>query len=287
MRRAALLSLLMLLPLLTPPAEAASPTSPPAALQGERVAVPALLAEMREALLPLREDPGVRGDYAALAAAHRLPTSVEGLAEYIAVRAAFEATRSGGWWGVQWTITDKEPTSADIWTAWAAGEPTVLAECDEISALFAVVARQLGADRVGLFWPTSNHTVAVWTVSGVRVVVPTTPIFLSPGQTLGTGEMDPHTQRTIYTYGETDGALGTSLPGAAARRMLAQVRWYAAASPAVSQRLRDLREEAHLSGWSGAELAEATAGMEIGVSRRADLEAIAAFRAEAVAARGR
>ena len=53
--------------------------------------------------------------------------------------------------------------------------PSATAECDELSALFAFFTHRLGVDDVGLFWPTGNHVVAVWTVEGsegpVRIVV--------------------------------------------------------------------------------------------------------------------
>jgi hypothetical protein len=81
--------------------------------------------------------------------------------------------------------------------------------------------------RVGLFWPTSNHTVAVWTAPGadrkaVRIVVPTSQIFLTPSASLGTAEFDPWKQRTIYDYLRRDFASTADLPAALARYFLSQ-----------------------------------------------------------------
>lgn len=257
-------------------------------VQGERVPVGALLDAVRLELAPLRDDAALRAEYAALAEAHRLPDGDAAWAEYLAVRTAFEATRSGGWWHVAWAITDKEPTSRHIWDAWSGwpGGPaaglSAVAECDEISALFSVTARALGADRVGLFWPTTNHTVAVWTPpqSRARVVVPTTPIFLSPGETIGTTEMDPHAQRTIYTYSSTDGAFQATLPGELARFFHIQARRYAGASAETNQALRDLRERAYGQGWTLAQVHRAADDIAQRARRPADRRAVDAFRVE-------
>jgi hypothetical protein len=122
-----------------------------------------------------------------------------------------------------------------IWAQWSAAPPpsavapTASAECDELSALFSVVARELGVRRVGLLWPASNHTVAVWTATGenrkpVRIVVPTSQIFLTPFAGLGTAEFDPWKQRTIYDYVRRDFGSKADLPAALARYFLSQAR---------------------------------------------------------------
>ena len=72
---------------------------------------------------------------------------------------------------------------------------------------------------MGLFWPFPNHTVAVWVlhpVEGpvVRVVVPTSQIFLGVTDTLNTRTFDPWHQKTIYEYTRRDVAgLRTSCRG--------------------------------------------------------------------------
>ena len=83
--------------------------------------------------------------------------------------------------------------------------------------------------RAGLLWPTPNHTVAVWTATGadrkpVRVVVPTSQIFLTPSASLGTAEFDPWKQRTIYDYDRRDFAPTASLPATLARWFLSQAK---------------------------------------------------------------
>jgi len=78
--------------------------------------------------------------------------------------------------------------------------PTATAECDELSALFAFLAGRAGVRSIGLLWPYPNHTVAVWTVGSVRVVIPTTQIFLEESDYWGTKKFDPWRQKAIYEY---------------------------------------------------------------------------------------
>ena len=63
--------------------------------------------------------------------------------------------------------------------------------------------------NVGLFWPYSNHTVAVWTVrqaaaKDIRIVVPTSQIFLTEVDLFDTKKFDPWHQKTIYEYTRRD-----------------------------------------------------------------------------------
>jgi len=56
---------------------------------------------------------------------------------------------------------------------------------------------------VGLLWPASNHTVAVWVLHPsrgpvIRIVVPTTQIFLNENDFFDTRKFDPWRQKTIY-----------------------------------------------------------------------------------------
>lgn len=177
-----------------------------------------LLSEMRTVAATSAEAPAVRADWQALVQSHGLIDTPATFAEYTAVRLAFEATRDAGLWGFQWDITHQEPNEVQIWGqvfAWRDAPVLAVAECDELSAAFASVARALGVKHVGLFWPTSNHTVAVWTTPGpagpVRVVVPTSQIFLDANATLGTRGFDPWAQRTIYDYGTRQLPLRTPL----------------------------------------------------------------------------
>jgi hypothetical protein len=131
---------------------------------------------------------------------------------------------------------------------------TATAECDELSALFAFVAQRIGLGRsetseVGLFWPTGNHVVAVWTIDPkaehpVRVVVPTSQIFLDADQSLGTEGFDPWTQKRIFDYRHQDVPAELELPAPLASYFVLQVRRYGGRSRAQLQQMRNAREQA-------------------------------------------
>lgn len=233
----------------------------------DRVPVRDLFAALSGEADLLAMDETVREDYRRLMLANDLPDDDALLADYLRIRIAFEATRAGGLWGLRWRVTDQLPQSDRIWGQWDAlpssvgdvmPSTTAVAECDELSALFAVVARGLGLSarsRVGLFWPTSNHTVAVWTIlpakgSGtagdapaeVRIVVPTSQIFLDGAQSLGTRGFDPWTQPKIFPYARQDVAGDRMLPAALARYFVRQVRHHAAEPQGLLQTARNRRE---------------------------------------------
>lgn len=180
------------------------------------------------------------------------------LASFSRVRLAFEATRDGGLWGLRWAITDKMPWSDEIWRQWRSAPslendadavlfgteaPTATAECDELSALFALIARDLGVDGfVGLHWPYWNHTVAVWQLShgraaSVRILVPTSQVFLSREATLGTRELP--TQRVVFPYVRVDLRPESLLPGALARFLLHRLELFGAEPDAALQARRN------------------------------------------------
>jgi len=176
------------------------------------------------------EDDDVRAHWQRLVGTHGLADTPAAYAEFVRVRLAHETFRAGGWAGLRWTVTDQPPSSVRIWAAWGRTPTGALdAECDELSAIFAVAARELGVDHVGLFWPTWNHTVAVWTTPGAdgepaRVVVPTSQIFLTPQAGLGDPTFDPWDQRRIYDYGADDLPGDTVLPAALTAQILAGAR---------------------------------------------------------------
>lgn len=231
----------------------------------DRVPVRDLFAALAQEADRLAASQPVRDEFRRLMQAHDLPDDDALLADYLRVRIAFEATRAGGLWGLQWRVTDQLPQSDRIWAQWHAlalpadGTPpvsTATAECDELSALFAVVARGMGLStrsRVGLFWPTHNHTVAVWTIlpaptaSGntpaeVRIVVPTSQIFLDGAQSLGTRAFDAWTQPRIFPYARRDIADDHALPAALARHFVQQVRRHAGDPQGLLQTARNRRE---------------------------------------------
>lgn len=217
----------------------------------------ALFAVIAAELPALAAAPAVREDWRRLRLRHDLPEDDALYADFVRVRLAFEATRAGGLWGLEWRITDREPRSDAVWAQWrtakaivdAPPSTTATAECDELSALFAVVAHGLGLSRrsrVGLLWPTANHTVAVWAFDApggreVRVVVPTSQIFLDDMQSLDTDAFDPWVQKRLYDYTRRDAAQ-TRLPAPLARRFVAEARRSGGLSRGDLQALRNRRE---------------------------------------------
>lgn len=245
----------------------APPPEPPAFVGRETVRVDELLAALREELARVAESPAVAADYQALLARFGLEHSPELELDYVRVKLAFEATRDGGWWGLHWAITNEQPNSDKIWAAWQAlefpepvptqterlhvPEVTAIAECDELSALFAFVARRLGLSReseVGLLWPTGNHVVAVWTIHPkreipVRVVVPTSQIFLDDEQSLATEGFNPWRQKRIYDYRRQDAAESLTIPGPLASAFVQTFRDFGARSQAELQAARNHKRE--------------------------------------------
>jgi len=202
----------------------------------ENISYQEFIASLERIALDLEESPIFKQEFQALRQSHSIADHDHVYREFVRVRMVFEATRDSGLWQIRWSITDREPNSDSIWRQWSVGNQieggkhvNAIAECDEISALFAFIVRDLGVKNVGLFWPTSNHTVAVWvseTNQGkpVRVVVPTTQIFLSPIATLGTDEFDPYKQKNIYNYGRQDISDDFQIPADLAKWMIAQLQ---------------------------------------------------------------
>jgi hypothetical protein len=240
-------------------AEIAAPP-PPFAGRSE-VALHEVVAEMSAIADAMIEMPSVRDDFAALARRHGLRDDAATLRDYARIKLAFETTRDGGLWHLGWTITNRNPRSDAIWSQWADArtpegerdrEPTAWAECDELSALFAFVAHRLGVREVGLFWPTGNHTVAVWSTTGshdepVRIVVPTSQIFLDEDASLGTDGFDPWKQKKIWDYRRRDVADDHPLPAELARFFVEQARAHAGRPQVELQAERNARS-ARLGG---------------------------------------
>lgn len=180
----------------------------------------------------------IKNEFKVLVKTHKIADSSENFKEFVRVKLIFEATRDSGLWKIRWKITDQEPNSINIWNQWKRNNDssinlnnavaTAEAECDELSALFAMITRSLGVKKVGLFWPTYNHTVAVWTVKDansqdVRIVVPTSQIFISDKASLGTFEFDPYQQKIIYDYNNKDIPNNFELPSPLVKEMIKQI----------------------------------------------------------------
>ncbi len=206
----------------------------------EQVRSDELFAELETIALQLETQAAVKADFAALVESHKLSGEATQFHDYVRVRLAFELTRDGGLWGIRWDITNESPNSEKVWAQLAALEideshrlgathASAVAECDELSALTAYVARRLGVRHLGLFWPEWNHVVTVWTTAGaegeeVRVVLPTSQIWLESDQTIGTRGFNPYKQRHIYEYRRRDLAEEFVVPVAVARAMVRGVQ---------------------------------------------------------------
>ncbi|HKW32425.1 MAG TPA: hypothetical protein VJN92_05445 [Candidatus Acidoferrum sp.] len=195
----------------------------------------------------------MRLGFKSFIAAHRLSPESIRYPDYVLIRLLFEATRDAGLWNVHWNITDQPPNSDNIWRQWRAvtkpsvWEPTATAECDELSALFSFLVEHTGVKTVGLFWPAPNHTVAVWVVRPVsspviRVVVPTSQIFLTETDLFDTKKFDPWRQKTIYEYTRRDVPDSFEIPKPLVDFFIQQLDKYAGATDSTLQRLRYLRD---------------------------------------------
>ena len=197
----------------------------------------------------------LRKEFLDLQKSHGVSSGEQVYRDFVRVRLAFEATRDSGLWQIRWAITGKEPNSDSIWAQWVSlfepqysseelAQPTATAECDELSALFAFISRGLGVKSVGLFWPTWNHTVGVWTTvdnhgKPVRIVVPTSQIFVSATASFGTKEFDPYKQKVIYEYNRKDVMKDHKIPKKLAEMMILQVKEYGAKSSSYLQARRN------------------------------------------------
>jgi hypothetical protein len=226
-----------------------------------------LIAALHEKARSLENSSGMRSSFQTFIAAHHLSPNSIRYSDYVMARLLFEATRDAGLWNLHWSITDQPPNSDRIWQQWkVAGRPSVLkstaaAECDELSALYAFFAEREGLKSVGLFWPYANHTVAVWTLHPtagpvIRVVVPTSQIFLTESDMFDTRKFDPWRQKTIYEYTRRDAPDSYEFPKPLFDFFLQQVDKYAGASDGTLQRLRYLREAVMLRAWTPEQAAQ-------------------------------
>jgi hypothetical protein len=232
-----------------------------AASSPQAVPLAQFMSAIREKAKGLESSSGMRLAFRSfLASRHLSPDSVR-YSDFVIIRLLYEATRDAGFWNMHWSITDQPPNSDRIWSQWKAvlrpspSEPTAIAECDELSALYAFLVERSGVKSVGLFWPTANHTVAVWVLkpaSGpvVRVVVPTSQIFLEETDSFDTRKFDPWRQKTIYEYTRRDAPDTLELPKPLVDFFLKQVDIYGGASDATLQRLRYVRDAVFVRTWT-------------------------------------
>jgi hypothetical protein len=244
---------------------AALSAADPTPLPATETTVAQLLDAIRAKAKILQNNAEMKAAFQAFTSKFRLQAATVSLSDYVVARLMFEATRDAGLWNLHWAITDRPPNSDNIWRQWKTVRsvslltPTAVAECDELSALYAFLAERAGVKGVGLLWPYPNHTVAVWelrqSAHPVRVVIPTTQIFLDEFDYWGTKKFDPWRQKEIYEYTRRDVPDSFELPKPLFEFFLQQVDKYAGASDAVLQLLRYYRESVFLRGWTPEEAA--------------------------------
>jgi hypothetical protein len=208
--------------------------------------------------------------------------------DYVLARLIYESARDAGFWNLHWTITNQEPNSDQIWKQWKNvtaplyQRPTASAECDELSALYAFLMRRTGVHDVGLLWPYPNHTVAVWVVhprdhAPVRVVVPTSQIFLDVTDSFATRKFNPWRQKAIHEYDRSDVPGTFLIPKPLFDFFLAQIDKYGGASDSTLQQIRYLREGVFLHYWTP-EAAAQNALLRKSELKNAPPEDLAAFQ---------
>lgn len=247
-----------------------------------------LVAEVRARAKTLENSSGMHQSFRSFTSAYKIAPASISYSDFVIVRLVYEATRDAGFWNMHWTITDMPPNSDRVWSQWKSLKvvsplaPTASAECDELSALFSFLVERAGVRTVGLFWPYSNHTVAVWVLhpaggADVRVVVPTSQIFLGVNDSFGTKKFDPWHQKTIFEYKRRDAPDSFELPKPLFDYFLQQVDKYGGASDSTLQQIRYLREGVFLKYWT------AEAAARDALTRKNDLgsgpaEDLAAFQ---------
>ncbi len=248
----------------------------------------------------LEASSGLRQDFRSFLSAHNLPPDSVRYHDYVVAHVLFEATRDAGFWNMHWSITDQPPNSDSVWRQWRSVNqpstlrPTATAECDELSALYAFLVERAGVKPIGLFWPYANHTVAVWTMrpaagAVVRVVIPTSQIFLDQTDTFDTRKFDPWHQKIIYEYTRRDVPDSFEFPKPLFDFFLRQLNKYGGASEATLQQLRYLREGVFLKAWTPEDAARTaiTKRNNLGSGPAEDLAAFQDFAQDMRAATGR
>jgi hypothetical protein len=243
------------------------PGQPPAVVQPDKdqqilpTTVGDLVRAVRAKAKALENSSGMRSSFQSFTSAYKIAPDSISYPDFVIARMFYEAARDAGSWNMHWTITNMPPNSDRIWGQWKAVRgvsprtPTASAECDELSALYAFLVERAGVRSVGLFWPYPNHTVAVWVLhpanrGEVRVVVPTSQIFLEVTDSFGTRKFNAWHQKTIFEYKRRDVPDSFELPRPVYDYFLRQVDKYAGASDSTLQEIRYLREGVFLKYWT-------------------------------------
>ena len=267
---------------------AAEPKLAPAAKSTAGVKLADLVLQLQGKAKILEASSGMKQGFESFTASYQLPPGSVKYSDYALARLLFEAARDAGFWNLHWKITNREPNSDNIWHQWKDMQspsplsPTAIAECDELSALYAFLAGRTGVRGMGLFWPYGNHTVTVWMLhppkqTVVRVVVPTTQIFLSESDLFGTKSFDAWKQKNIYEYTRLDVPDSFEIPKLLADFFLKQVDKYAGASNAALQKLRYLRDGVFLKSLTPEQAASAALKIREDVGSRGAVEDLAAY----------
>jgi hypothetical protein len=111
----------------------------------------------------------------------------------------------------------------------------------------------------------------------VRVVVPTSQIFLEVNDSFATRKFNPWRQKTIYEYKRRDVADSFELPKPLFDFFLQQINKYAGASDSSLQQIRYLREGVFLKYWTAEAAARDALGRKNDLSG-APAEDLAAFQ---------
>jgi hypothetical protein len=233
---------------------------------GQDTTLAQFITEIRGKATALKDTAGMREGFRSLISAYKLRPGAVSYPDYVIVRLLYEATRDAGFWNMHWTITNQPPNSDRVWKQWHSDDtpspltPTAIAECDELSALFAFLVRRAGVRGVGLFWPAANHTVAVWelhpaSASPVRVVVPTSQIFLDVTDSFGTRKFNPWAQKSIHEYTRRDAPDTFDFPKPLFDLFLRQIDRYSGATDSTLQQIRYFREGVFLKNWTPEEAA--------------------------------
>jgi hypothetical protein len=286
------LALLLLVVARTPQVCGQERKSAPPTSASSSATVGELVISVREKAKAFEGSSGMRLGFQSFVSAHKLAPGSIRYSDYVIVRLLFEATRDAGFWNLHWAITDQPPNSDRIWKQWkdvkraSVVESTATAECDELSALYAFLVERSGVKGVGLFWPAPNHTVAVWLVHPatgpvVRVVVPTSQIFLDENDMFDTRKFNPWHQKTIYEYTRRDVPDSFELPKPLFDFFLQQVDKYGGASELTLQQLRYLREGVFSRAWTP-EQAAREAQKKRGALESGKAEDLAAFQKFAI-----